>query len=889
MAQEFVARKGLLVPSGNVGIGVTPSAWDGTLVKAIQLADNGASLSSFSTGNTSGKFAILSNNAYYDSGGWKYLQSSASAQYRIANQEHQWFTAPSGTAGNAISFTQVMTLDASGRLLIGTTSSTGVDKVRINNDGTTSYSTVNITNANSTANMYVGVGGNSVANVNLRDNAYIWNAAASALAFGTSDTERMRITSSGNVGIGTTTPAEKLQVLGNIRLTNNALTTANTLSSEINNYNGSTNQFKSSSIKFYTGTYVDQGYITLNTSVSGIDQERVRISETGNVGIGTTSPSTKLDVTGTVTATSFSGAGTGLTGTASSLSIGGTAASVSTSTTTGIVSSFSTTINTTTPGTGTYGISFAGSSISDNASGITWAWSGNTAQAGIYVQSSGNYGTKMYIATTDSFATGAKTAISIGETGIVNFVRSRPTSLGNIILDAGNYSSYALPLTGGTLSGNISAANITTGVNVNHIVQRDASGYIYANYINFNISESENPTINSFFVSNGDGWSRKASVAHVKNTIRGVADGTWGINVTGTAGGVAWGNVSSKPSHIMYYQGFTLDANTMDVNATGFTYSANAPFTGPIVRFSAGGSYDMWLNATYSGGGNSIAFRTRNGDAGTFNPWRAILHDGNYTLYSPTLTGGGASGTWSINVTGNAGTATTATNLSGFDKTNPTFGAVYSTNWFRSYGDTGLYNQDYACHFRRSTSASFGTWEMFGYNKGGYGGLNIIDPSGYWNNFMFENGNGGLYQQNGSGWVWLHNRTYGSFAIGPSGTVSASYRLYVEGNIYATGVVDWASDVRKKENIVTIDSSLEKVTKLRGVYFNRIDDPKKKTQTGVIAQEVKEIMPELVNYDDMNDSYSVTYGNFAGLFIEAIKEQQKEINELKLIINNLNK
>jgi hypothetical protein len=105
-----------------------------------------------------------------------------------------------------------MTLDNSGRLLIGTTSSTGVDKVRINNDGTTSYSTVNITNANSTANMYVGVGGNTVANVNLRDNAYIWNAAASALAFGTSDTERMRITSTGNVGIGTAFPLYKLDV-----------------------------------------------------------------------------------------------------------------------------------------------------------------------------------------------------------------------------------------------------------------------------------------------------------------------------------------------------------------------------------------------------------------------------------------------------------------------------------------------------------------------------------------------------------------------------------------------------------------------------------------------------------------------------------------------------
>jgi hypothetical protein len=117
--------------SGNLGLGVTPSAWDGTLVKAIQLADNGASLSSFSTGNTSSKFAILSNNAYYDSGGWKYLQSATSAQYRIANQEHQWYNAPSGTAGNAISFTQAMTLTSAGRLLLGTTTDNTVDLLQV--------------------------------------------------------------------------------------------------------------------------------------------------------------------------------------------------------------------------------------------------------------------------------------------------------------------------------------------------------------------------------------------------------------------------------------------------------------------------------------------------------------------------------------------------------------------------------------------------------------------------------------------------------------------------------------------------------------------------------------------------------------------------------------
>lgn len=139
----------------------------------------------------------------------------------------------------------------------------------------------------------------------------------------------------------------------------------------------------------------------------------------------------------------------------------------------------------------------------------------------------------------------------------------------------------------------------------------------------------------------------------------------------GTANAVAWGNVSSKPSLVMYYQGFTLDANTMDGNSTGFTYSVNAPYTGPIARFSETG-YSLQLNAAYSGGGTGIAFRTRNGDAGSFNPWRVLLNDANYTSYSPSLTGSGASGTWGINVTGSAGSvawtnvSSRPTNLSQF-------------------------------------------------------------------------------------------------------------------------------------------------------------------------------------------------------------------------------
>jgi hypothetical protein len=103
-----------------------------------------------------------------------------------------------------------------------------------------------------------------------------------------------------------------------------------------------------------------------------------------------------------------------------------------------------------------------------------------------------------------------------------------------------------------------------------------------------------------------------------------------------SASSVPWSGVTSKPSYLMYYQGFTLDANTMDTNATGFTYSVNAPYTGPIARFSANSGYDLWLNAPYGGDGYGLAFRTRNGDTGTFNSWKYPA------VYNVNVNGGGA-------------------------------------------------------------------------------------------------------------------------------------------------------------------------------------------------------------------------------------------------------
>ena len=100
--------------SGNVGIGVTPSAW--TVFKVLQIG------SGFAGGSSGVTNARIFGNTYYD-GSYRYMGTGRATQYE-QDGYHAWYTAASGTAGNAITFTQAMTLDASGQLGIGTSSPT---------------------------------------------------------------------------------------------------------------------------------------------------------------------------------------------------------------------------------------------------------------------------------------------------------------------------------------------------------------------------------------------------------------------------------------------------------------------------------------------------------------------------------------------------------------------------------------------------------------------------------------------------------------------------------------------------------------------------------------------------------------------------------------------
>ena len=107
---------------------------------------------------------------------------------------------------------------------------------------------------------------------------------------------------------------------------------------------------------------------------------------------------------------------------------------------------------------------------------------------------------------------------------------------------------------------------------------------------------------------------------------------------------------------------------------------------------------------------------------------------------------------------------------------------------------------------------------------------------------------------------------------------SLSGSLSVTGSITASGDVTAYSDERLKSDIHTIPNALEKLTSLRGV--NYIKDGKE--STGVIAQEVEKVLPEVVHTaEDEMQTKSVAYGNMIGLLIEAVKELTKRVEELE--------
>ncbi len=115
----------LLDASGNLGLGVTPSAWLSNF-RVLQIGNSNST--AFLYGRSDSTIETSwGSNAFYSSStsDWRYSNNGFASNLLQINGQFRWFTAPSGTAGNAISFTQAMTLNASGNLSLGITDATG--------------------------------------------------------------------------------------------------------------------------------------------------------------------------------------------------------------------------------------------------------------------------------------------------------------------------------------------------------------------------------------------------------------------------------------------------------------------------------------------------------------------------------------------------------------------------------------------------------------------------------------------------------------------------------------------------------------------------------------------------------------------------------------------
>lgn len=123
------------------------------------------------------------------------------------------------------------------------------------------------------------------------------------------------------------------------------------------------------------------------------------------------------------------------------------------------------------------------------------------------------------------------------------------------------------------------------------------------------------------------------------------------------------------------------------------------------------------------------------------------------------------------------------------------------------------------------------------------------------------------------------------FHFGTASAAGSPFQFVSNGNFIATGDITSNSDERIKEDILPVENALDKVMKLVGVTYVLKNDEDKKEHIGLIAQNVQEHVPQAVI--DNGDVLSVAYGNLIGLLVEAIKDQQKQIDALRSQINGI--
>jgi len=275
----------LVFDGTNLGVGVTPSAWTSTF-KAFQVGAIGSLVYNGSTD------VYLSNNYASIGGASKYITTAAATLYQQGAGVHAWYNAPSGTAGNTITFTQAMTLDASGNLGIGITSPSvrlAVSDASNANNGTMRLG--------STANGVYGEISNKASSTGQLTLNSVGSGASDGIAFQIEGSTKALIDSSGNLGLGVTPSAwgsgPKVMQMGS----SGAYIFGDSVSLQVGNnsyFNGTNYIYKNTAAA--SDYYQFQGSHVWRNAPSGTAGNAITFTQamtldaSGNLGVGTTSP-----------------------------------------------------------------------------------------------------------------------------------------------------------------------------------------------------------------------------------------------------------------------------------------------------------------------------------------------------------------------------------------------------------------------------------------------------------------------------------------------------------------------------------------------------------------------------------------------------------------------
>lgn len=667
---------------------------------------------------------------------------------------------------------------------------------------------------------------------------------------------------------------------------------------------------------------------------------------------------------------------------------------------------------------------FTSTNVSNWNTAFSW---GNHASAGYqpagsyYTRGgttySGTYSVLVGVSATSAYEHGSLTFT--GSTGTLTTVNLDIS--GNLLVDSGNGISN---------SGNWTRLTTPSGY-IEFGPANTTWAHIYTDRANFYLNKDMyvlgNRMFHDGYHPNADKWTTaRTNTVTLTGDVTGSGSvsvdgsGDWTVSLTTAVGNDTHTHDTRYPllsqvswDGTAYQTGTTTAAlvswlnTTAGVHArkTGWSYAGNGDLTdaGNFTE-TAGTVFQTWSDGTYhttlaiapNTGGSAYRTMIYNDQGSSYSPgWREILTDKTYNSFVPSLTGTGASGTWGINIDGNAATATSATSAgdastlggasASTSASNNTIvkrnssGYVFA-NYFNttpndvSSGVTKVCvetgNDGYIRHGTAAAIATFisgQTMNISGSSTSCTGesarakGLNRsdtvsdtynlqfrwqADKTSYWslrgyNNNTFHahcwvgwagtattaescSGNsatattatnlsggsvtaGGLittvgnsaaftsandttlsvrssatntaasmsFHRPGAYAVNLGLDTDNVFKLGGWSASTVKHSWDMSGNYTATGNVTAYSDERLKSDIRTIPDALEKVNAMRGAHFTKDEKP----STGVIAQEIQRVAPELVN--DSGEYLSVAYGNITGYLIEAIKELTQKVESLE--------